>query len=163
MQRLQRSSLLALPAERMWERATTPAGINHELRPILRMTMPRELRGVTLEEFPVGRPAGRSWILLGGVLPVDFDDLCLVELEPPRRFLERSSTLAFSLWEHERLIEPDEDGCRVTDRLGFELRRGLRAVPGAAAIARAIVGTLFSHRHRRLRSLIERGEAIGGG
>lgn len=163
MQRLQRSSLLALPAERMWERATTAAGINQELRPILRMTMPRELRGVRLDDFPVGRPAGRSWILLGGVLPVDFDDLCLVELEAPRRFLERSSTLAFSLWEHERLVEPDEDGCRVTDRLGFELRRGLRAVPGVAAIARAIVGALFSHRHRRLRSLAAAGSATGGG
>jgi ligand-binding SRPBCC domain-containing protein len=156
VQRLQRSSLLAIPAERMWERATTPAGINYELRPVLRMTMPRELRGVGLDDFPVGRPAGRSWILLGGVLPVDFDDLCLVELEPPRRFLERSSTLTFSVWEHERLVEPDEDGCRVTDRLGFELRCGLRRVPGAARIARLIVGALFSHRHRRLRSAAER-------
>jgi ligand-binding SRPBCC domain-containing protein len=152
VQRLQRSSLLAISAERMWERATTPAGINAELRPVLRMTMPRGLSGVKIDEFPVGRTAGRSWILLGGVLPVDFDDLCLVEIEPPRRFLERSRTLTFSIWEHERLVEPDEDGCRVTDRLGFELRRGLRSVPGAARIARAIVGALFSHRHRRLRS-----------
>lgn len=157
MHRLQRSSLLTLSAERMWERATSPEGINHELRPILRMTMPRELRGMTIDDFPVGRPAGRSWILLGGVLPVDFDDLCLVELEPPRRFLERSRTLTFSVWEHERLVEPDEDGCRVTDRLGFELRRGLRSVPGLAALARAVVGMLFSHRHRRLRSAAERG------
>ena len=157
MQRLQRSSLLPIPARQMWERATTPAGINHELWPVLRMTMPRSLRGVSLDEFPVGRPAGRSWLLLGGVLPVDFDDLCLLELEPPRRFLERSSTLAFAAWEHERLIEADEDGCRVTDRLGFELRRGLRAIPGAARLAGAVVGALFSHRHRRLRSAAGRG------
>lgn len=137
----------------MWERATTPEGVNAELRPLLRMTMPRGQRGLTIDQFPVGKPAGRSWILLGGVLPVDFDDLCLVELEPPRRFLERSRTLTFAIWEHERVIEPDEDGCRVTDRLGFELRPLAARMPGMAALAVRVVGALFTHRHRRLRRL----------
>ena len=153
MRRVQRSSLLPISAERMWERATTPAGVNAELRPLLRMTMPRGLGGTRIDEFPVGAPAGRSWILLGGVLPVDFDDLCLVEVEPPRRFLERSRTLTFAIWEHERVIEPDEDGCRVTDRLGFELRPLPARLPGMAALAAWVVGALFTHRHRRLRKL----------
>jgi ligand-binding SRPBCC domain-containing protein len=84
-------------------------------------------------------------------VPVDFDDLVIAELDPGRRFLERSQTLTFSLWQHERSISPDgEAGCRVTDRLGFELRPLLSRVPGAAALARAIVGALFRHRHRRL-------------
>jgi hypothetical protein len=149
---VERSSELALGAEEMWARATSPEGINHELRPILRMTMPRRLGGRTIAEVPVGTPLGRSWILLGGLLPVDYDDLCLAELEPPRRFLERSRTVSFAVWEHERVVEPlPGGGCRLTDRLGFELKPLLRRIPGAAAVARAIVGAVFSHRHRRAR------------
>lgn len=152
MIRVERSSELAVGAEQAWAWATSPEGINHELRPLLRMTMPARLRGVDLDEFPVGTPAGRSWILLFGLIPVDYDDLQLVELEPPRRFLERSRTLSLSPWEHERTIEPTANGCIVSDRLGFELKAPLDRVPGAARLAWAIVGALFSHRHRRLRA-----------
>ena len=71
------------------------------------------------------------------MLPVDYDDLCLAELEPGRRFLERSRTLTFAVWQHERVIEPEGEGaCRVTDRLGFELKRGVAWIPGAARLAR---------------------------
>ncbi len=122
------------------------------MRPLLRMTIPRRLRGLPLDQFPLGQRAGRCWMLLFGVLPFDYDDLCVVELEPPRRFLERSEMLSFATWEHERTIEPRAGGgCTVADRLGFELRRGLAWVPGLAALARAIIGFFFSHRHRRLR------------
>jgi ligand-binding SRPBCC domain-containing protein len=96
-------------------------------------------------------PLGRSWLLLGRLLPVDYDDLRLAELEPGRRFLERSRTLSFAVWQHERTVEPEGEGsCRVTDRLGFELRRGVAWIPGAGSLAAAIVGFLFRHRHRRL-------------
>jgi hypothetical protein len=129
----------------------TEEGINDELAPILRMTMPAGLRGKTVDTVEVGVPLGRSWILLGGVLPVDYDDLRVAELGPGRRFLERSSTLAFGVWQHERTVEPEgERACRVTDTLGFDLRPGAAWIPGAARLAEAVVGALFSHRHRRL-------------
>lgn len=153
MHRLERrSELPSTTPEVAWAEATDPGGINGELMPLVRMTMPRRLRGRDLDDFPVGTPAGRSWILLGGLLPVDYDDLCLVELDPPRRFLERSRTLTFAVWEHERLVGPSGAGAAVTDRLGFELKKPLRRVPGAARLAAAIVGLLFAHRHRRLRA-----------
>ena len=134
-----------------------------ELRPILRMTMPAGLRGKTIDDVEVGAPLGRSWILLGGLVPVDFDDLRLVELEPGRRFLERSRTLSFSVWQHERVVEPLGEGrCRLTDGLGFELRPALAWMPGAARLARAIVGAIFRHRHRRLTSLHSRGRRASG-
>ena len=153
MHRVQQSSMLDRPAADVWARAVTEEGINDELRPWLRMTMPRGLRGKTIDEVEVGAELGRSWILLGRVLPVDYDDLRLVELEPGRRFLERSRMLAFAVWQHERLIEPEGEGrCRITDRLGFELRAPLQRVPGLARLATAIVAFLFRHRHRRLRS-----------
>jgi ligand-binding SRPBCC domain-containing protein len=148
---LERSSRLPAAAAHVWSRAVTEEGINDELRPLLRMTMPRSLRGKTIDEVEVGVPLGRSWILLGGLVPVDYDDLSLAELEPGRRFLERSRMAAFALWQHERIVEPEgDDSCRVTDRLGFELRSAVAWVPGLAQLARAIVAALFRHRHRRL-------------
>lgn len=136
----------------MWGFAVSEEGINHELRPILRMKMPAGLAGKTIDDVEVGVELGRSWILLGGVIPVDYDDLRLAELGPGMHFLERSRTLSFSVWEHERTVVDEGAGCRVTDRLGFELRRPLAWIPGSAALARAIVGFLFRHRHRRLAS-----------
>jgi hypothetical protein len=145
------SSSLARSAAEVWDRAITEEGINYELSPILRMTMPAGLRGKTIDTVEVGVELGRSWILLGRVLPVDYDDLKLVELEPGRRFLERSRTLTFSVWQHERVVEPEGEGaCRVTDRLGFELKRGVAWIPGMARLATAVVRFLFRHRHRRL-------------
>jgi ligand-binding SRPBCC domain-containing protein len=120
--------------------------------------MPKGLAGRTVDTVEVGVPLGRSWILLGRVLPVDYDDLCLAELEPGRRFLERSRTLSFSVWQHERIVEAEGEGrCRVTDRLGFELKRGIVWIPGVARLASAVVAFLFRHRHRRLAA------AHGGG
>lgn len=152
MHSVEQSSALGRAAADVWARAVTEEGINDELRPLLRMTMPRGLRGKTIDAIEAGEPLGWSLILLGGLLPVDYDDLCLAELGPGRRFLERSRTLAFTVWQHERIVEPDgERACRVTDRLGFELRSSLAWFPGMAWLARTIVGALFRHRHRRLR------------
>ncbi len=151
MGRVSVSVRLRQPPADVWAGAIDPDWINDELRPILEMRMPRGVRGRDLSQYPIGTPVGRSWILLFGVVPVDYDDLCLVELEPPRRFLERSSTLSFSTWEHERVIEPDRRGSILTDRLSFELRPLLRRLPGSAALATVIVSRLFAHRHRRLR------------
>jgi ligand-binding SRPBCC domain-containing protein len=148
---VEQASIVPRPASEVWERAVSEEGINYELAPILRMTMPRGLAGKTIDDVEVGVPLGRSWILLGRLLPVDYDDLFLAELEPGRRFLERSRTLSFAVWQHERIIEPEGEGsCRVTDRLGFELKRGVAWIPGADSLAAAIVRFLFRHRHRRL-------------
>jgi ligand-binding SRPBCC domain-containing protein len=144
-------SVIGRPAAEVWQRAVSEEGINDELAPILRMTMPPDLRGKTVDTVEVGVPLGRSWILLGRVLPVDYDDLFLAELDPGRRFLERSRTLSFAVWQHERTVEPSgERSCRVTDRLGFELKRGVAWIPGMARLAKAVVAFLFRHRHRRL-------------
>jgi hypothetical protein len=148
---VEQSSVVAADADDVWARAISEEGINDELRPILRMTMPAALRDKTIDDVEVGVPLGRSWILLFGLIPVDFDDLCLAELGPGHRFLERSSMLSMRVWQHERLVEPvGEASSRVTDRLSFELRRPIAWIPGSSRLARAIVAALFGHRHRRL-------------
>jgi hypothetical protein len=135
----------------VWRRVVTPAGINDELRPWMRMTMPSSLRGKTIDDVEPGRRLGRSWLLLFGVLPVDYDDLGVAEVGPGYRFLERSTMLSMRRWEHERTVVPSGEGAsEVTDRIEFELRRPLSLVPGSAAAARALLTRLFAYRHRRL-------------
>ncbi|MEV7428757.1 hypothetical protein AB0N29_03995 [Nocardioides sp. NPDC092400] len=141
---LTRTSTLLRPAAEVWARVTTPAGIRHEMRPLLSMTMPPRLRGGTLDDarLLLGRPLGKAWLLAGGVVPVDFDDMTLVALEPGRRFHESSRMLLFPRWEHERTVDPvDDASCTVTDRLVLEPR-----VPGTGHV----VDRFFAHRHRRL-------------
>jgi hypothetical protein len=143
---VEQTTELSAPAGVVWERAVSPEGINHELAPLLRMTMPRGLRGATIDDVAVGEPLGRAWILLFGFLPVDYDDLALAELEPGRRFLERSSLLSLRSWQHERRVEPlGADTCRLTDRLTFEPR-----IPGTRGLARRVIAFLFRRRHRRM-------------
>lgn len=139
-------SRLSAPAHVVWERVSTIEGVNYELRPIMRMRPPAHARGMRLSDVVPGEPVGRCWMFLFGLLPIDYDDLTLVAVEPGRGFRERSTMLSMRAWEHDRTLEPDGDGCRVRDRLGVEPR-----VPGMGVILERIVRALFRHRHRRLR------------
>ena len=139
------SRLNASPAA-VWERVMTPEGINDEMRPYLRMTLPRGVERIDLDSVEVGTPIGRSWILLFGLLPFDYDEVCLARLEPGRGFLERSKMLSQRVWEHERTIEPIAGGCLITDRVGWQPRLGLPGRP-----LRPVIAWFFGHRHKRLR------------
>lgn len=141
------SSELEAGAEAVWARAIDPAGINHELRPLMRMTVPKGAEDFGLDGLEPGH-IGRSWIFYFGFLPLDYDDLTIVRVEPGRSFLERSSMLSMRLWEHERTLEPLGEGrCRIEDRLAWEPR-----LPLPGALLRPMVRAIFNHRHRRLRS-----------
>jgi hypothetical protein len=114
------------------------------------MTVPRPLRGKSIDDLEPGDRLGRSWLLLLRVLPFDYDDIGLAALGPGFRFLERSTMLSMNRWEHERTVRPVDGGCEVTDRIAFELRRPLAWVPGLDRVVRNLVVRLFAHRHRRL-------------
>src|SRR5918994_5077673 len=92
------ASELSADAESIWTRVTDPAGINDELRPLMRMTVPKGVSDFGLDNPEPGK-IGRSWLLLFGLIPFDYDDLNIVRLEPGRAFLERSSMLSQRLWE----------------------------------------------------------------
>jgi hypothetical protein len=109
------------------------------------MTFPARLGDLSASWRP-GKRLFRSWLLLGGFLPIEYDDLALMEVEPGRRFLERSSLLSQRVWEHERVIEPAPAGCRLTDRVRFSPRVSWLA-PVYALVFRAV----FQLRHRNLR------------
>ncbi len=129
----------------VWERVTSFEGVNHELMPIVRMTCPQELRRIDPSVVPIGRPWFRSWILLFGLLPFDYDHLRIMAIEPGRGFHEDSTMLTQRRWVHRRALEPVDGGTRVTDRIEFEPR-----LPLVGPLLRPVLEAVFRHRHRRL-------------
>jgi hypothetical protein len=110
------------------------------------MTAPRRLREQGLGAIVVGERLCRSWLLLFGVLPIDYDDITIVRLDPGRGFLERSTMLTQRHWEHERTIEPLEAGCALTDAIRYEPR-----LPIPDFLLRGLFSGVFRYRHNRLR------------
>ena len=138
-------STLAAPREAVWQWITSWAGIRRETMPFFAMTAPRGMRSIAEVQVVPGRRLFRSYLLFGGLLPLDILDLTLVELTPGQGFTERSPMLSMKRWQHQREIL-DAPGGRVAlvDTLSFEPRllRGL---------TRWFVTRLFEHRHAVLR------------
>ena len=139
------ASRLRTVSHEVWEHAIDPRGINAELWPILKMTFPGHRLDLNTTSTP--NPA-RSWLLLGGIIPVEYDDVVIAELESGRRLLERSSTFTQRVWEHERIVEPRGEGCSLTDRIRFVPR-----APWLDPVFGFLFRAVFKHRHRRLRGL----------
>ncbi len=146
---LEATVALAAPADDVWAWVTTPAGVNDELRPLLRMTVPAGWQGAGLADLTPPVTVGRSWLLAGGIVPFDWDHLHLAAVGD-RSFAERSSMGTCTSWWHDRSVTPAAEGCVVHDQVSFVLRRPLRWLPGAAAGYAAVVARIFAHRHRRL-------------
>jgi ligand-binding SRPBCC domain-containing protein len=141
------ASSLEADREVVWDRVTTAEGVNAELMPIVRMTVPRGIDHFDLAKVTPGERIGRCWILLFGLIPIDWDDLTLERIDPPGGFLERSSMLSMRTWVHERTLEPVAGGgCLLRDRISFE-PRGL--LPRRVLLP--IYRMVFRHRHRGLR------------
>src|SRR3954452_11632476 len=138
------SSWLEAAPEEVWSWVVTAEGVNDELRPWLRMTVPGG--DFDLNSVEIGKPIGRSWVLFLGLIPIDYDEINLDRIDEGRGFVERSRMLSQRAWEHIRTIRPVEDGSIVTDAVAWEPRL---PVPGAAM--RPLFRAIFGHRHRRLR------------
>ena len=138
------SSRLDAAPEEFWSWVFTPEGVNDELRPWLRMTVPGG--DFNLDSVEPGTPIGRSWVLLFGLIPVDYDEINLEEIDRGRGFVERSRMLSQRAWEHVRTIRPADGGALITDAVTWEPRLPL---PGATM--RPMFRAIFGHRHRRLR------------
>ena len=111
------------------------------------MTFPPGISDLTAGWRPDERQF-RSWLLVAGLVPVDYDDVVFAEVEPGRRFLERSSLLTQRLWEHERVIETASQGCRVIDRVRF-----LPRLPWLSALYGPVFKAVFQWRHRNLQRM----------
>jgi ligand-binding SRPBCC domain-containing protein len=138
------TSRVAAPIDAVWAHASSMAGVNLELGPLVRMTVPRAARGLSLEDAPLGDVAFRSVLLAFGVLPFDRHALRLVKVDPGRGFQERSTSLLQRRWDHDRTLVADGAGTLVTDRVTFAPRLG------PAKPAAPLIEAIFRHRHRRL-------------
>ena len=147
------SSGLPAEAAEVWRRSVSPDGINFELGPWLKMTVPAQLKDVGIDDVELGSRLGRSWILALGVIPFDYDDLVLIERGPGFRFLESSRMASMKRWQHERVVRPAAGGCELRDTVRFELRSPLGVLPAATGIAIRLVARIFRHRHRRAKIL----------
>jgi ligand-binding SRPBCC domain-containing protein len=150
------SSVVPAPPDVVWDRVASFDGVNDELMPIVRMTAPRAMRRIDPAVVPLGRPWFRSWLLLFGVLPFDWDHLRILAIEPGRGFHEDSTMLSQRRWVHRRRLEPAGEGTRVTDDVEFEPR-----LPGVGPFLRPVFAAVFRHRHRRLGAFFAAGGARG--
>lgn len=141
-------SALNASAAVVWEAVGAMNGVNAELGPWLRMTAPPEAANLRIEDVAPGKLMFESWVLLGGVLPVDRHSFVIAEVERGRGFVERSTSWTERLWEHRRHVESRGEGaCTLTDRLAFTPRVGLMG-----PLLVRVVGAVFAHRHRVLRA-----------
>ncbi len=145
MIRLTFCSALDAPAANVWASVVSLAGINDEAMPLFRMTAPSGITSLTDTAFVPGQRLFRSTILAFGLIPIDWSDLKLDELNLGHSFVERSDMASMHSWEHIRVVEPDGAGCNLTDRLAFTPR-----LP--AAITRRLISLAFRNRHRKLRN-----------
>jgi ligand-binding SRPBCC domain-containing protein len=140
-------SRLAIEREQLWAVISTMEGVNAELSPWMRMSVPAEIRGKSLADVRIGEVAFESWLLALGFLPFDRHRLCLVEVAPGSGFVEQSSSTMQRVWQHVRTLEAIAGGTEIRDRVTFEPRVGV-----LAPVIRAVVVRLFRHRHARLRA-----------
>jgi hypothetical protein len=147
MSTLQFQSKLHTSRAELWSWMSSARGINFELGPWMRMTIPKGVRNWTDVKVAPGKPLFRSFVLLLGFIPFDYSDLTLIEFREGEGFLEQSPMAWMKLWRHERRIQESlgEPGVMIlTDMLTFEPRM-------MKSIIRGIVQQVFQHRHRRLR------------
>ena len=141
-------SKLHAPAERVWEWITSIEGISAEMRPFFRMTTPKGVRSLDDVEIKPGVRMFRSYVFLFGVLPIDYSDMTLVELDPGWGFVEQSPMGSMKLWRHERRIVPcpsDPGAVWLVDQLTFCPRVAQRFVGW-------FISQVFTHRHKVLRA-----------
>ena len=96
--------------------------------------------------MPCGETLFRSRILLLAVLPIDLHDFLLESVGPGMRFQESSRSLMNRSWRHQRSIEPDGEGCIVTDHLEITPRLALFGI-----LLAPVYRLVFANRHRKLR------------
>ena len=139
-------SELAAGQPTVWAVVSTMDGVNTELGPWMRMTHPADLRSLADLDVEPGQVVLRSWLLVGGFVPIDRHALALERVLPGEGFDEESTSWLQRRWRHERRVATTEaGGCVVTDRLVVEPRLSL-----ARPLVERIVAALFRHRHRRL-------------
>lgn len=142
-----RSCEVPASVDRVWQFVTRPEGINYELGPYMKMTVPKTFRGKAIGDVTAGTHIGKSLLLLFTVIPFGFDDITITGIEPGRMFREESAMTGMRTWIHHRTLEPVDGKTVVTDAITLV---PIVPIPGLIRLLAAILSAFFGHRHRRL-------------
>ena len=82
----------------------------------------------------------------------------IIDVDPPRRILERMLHGPLEELEHEHLFEADGSGVRLIDRITFVPPKGLIGLLLTEARLQASFEQSFAYRQRRLEQLVAEGE-----
>jgi ligand-binding SRPBCC domain-containing protein len=135
------ASRVASPGAAVWVVASTMDGVNAELGPLVRMTVPKGTGGVIGDGVSF-----TSWLLAFGVVPFDRHSLTVERVIDGGGFDEESTSWLQQRWRHERRITDHGDGtCTIADHLVVVPRIAI-----SRSIVATMVGTVFRHRHQRL-------------
>ena len=124
----------------------TMQGVNRELAPLVRMTVPEAWRDKLITQWPAQQPLFSSWVLLFSVLPIDRHSFFFDAIDPASGFNENSSTWTNKHWQHQRTIRSAQSGCEVTDTVQYESR-----LPLLGALFKPVYRWVFARRHQLLR------------
>lgn len=141
-------SKLYAPIESVWEWITSVKGIRAEMWPFFLMTVPKGVRSLSDVQITPGTHMFRSYVFLFGLLPIDYSDMTLLELNLGHGFIEQSPMGSMRLWRHERQIAPcpsDSSTVILIDQLTFQPRMAKRLVGW-------FIRRVFIHRHKVLRA-----------
>jgi hypothetical protein len=141
-------STLQTTPSRVWDWITSLKGISKEMWPFFRMTFPHGVHSLNDLQIQLGSPMFRSFVFLFGLLPIDYSDMTLLELDTGHGFVEQSPMGSMALWRHERRIvpgHPDPNHVLLVDQLTFRPRIAPRFVGW-------FISQVFIHRHKVLRA-----------
>lgn len=143
---IEMESILKANKDAVMSHALTLEGVNEELSPFARMTIPRPWKGRALDTWPTFEKVFDSYILLFCVLPVDIHHLCIESIDDGG-FKERSSTLMHRYWNHDRTIADLGNGTvSVRDRVCFKPK-----MPLAGLLIKPLYNIIFKNRHKKLK------------
>jgi ligand-binding SRPBCC domain-containing protein len=131
----------------VWQLVTTQEGINLEMGPYVKMTMPKAFRGKSIADVSPGTHIGKSYLFLFGVVPFGYDDITVAQIDPGRMFREESTMTGMRTWIHHRTLEPSNGKTIVTDEVTLAPQL---PIPGLKGLLGLILAAFFDHRHRRL-------------
>ena len=140
---VKQSTILNAEAAKLWQHATSMAGVNFELAPWVRMSVPPQASASGLDDVILGEVAFHSWMLGLGFLPFDRHALCIHEIGPDYRFLEKSTSWLQRQWHHDRQITSVPGGSMVVDKVTFSPK-----LVWLGPLSHRIVSAVFLHRHR---------------
>jgi ligand-binding SRPBCC domain-containing protein len=144
--RVELSSVVAAPRERVWAFYDDPANLARITPPDVRVTM----------LTPPARPRAGSRVLLKigkGPFGVTWEAI-FVAHEPPSRFVDEQGRGPFKSFRHEHRFEDAPGGTRMTDTIDYEPPFGvLGRIADRVAIGR-ILRDMLEFRHERTRELL---------